>query len=208
MNIILIGVQGSGKGTQASKLEQNTGWKHINVGDLFRQHMANQTEIGLAAKEYIEKGLLVPDEFVLDMVKKALDQASQGFILDGFPRNINQEKFLLDHFQIDFVFFLELSDEMAKKRILARLHCSKCKKDYNLLHHPPKHTGKCDICGGKLIRRKDDTETAIDKRIEKFHHETKPVIELFKTKHLLYKINANQDVTSIHEDILKILQMK
>ena len=208
MNIILIGVQGSGKGTQANKLEHKSGWKHINVGNLFRKHISNETPTGKAAQEYITKGLLVPDQFVLGMVKKELDKYTNGFVLDGFPRNVNQEKYLLENYHIDSVLFLDLSDDIAKRRIMARMHCENCKQDYNLLYNPPKRLGICDNCGGNLIRREDDTEKAIDKRIEKFHNETKPVIELFEKRELLHIINADQEVEKIHQDILDILHIQ
>jgi len=206
MNIILIGVQGSGKGTQAELLSQKTGKKHINVGDIFRHHIEKNSRLGKTARSYMEKGLLVPDEFVMNMVKDALDEVKKGFILDGFPRNVAQCEFLLNRYPISYVFFLNLPDEIARERLMARRLCSNCKADYNLLFKPPEKAGICDICGGELVRREDDNETAIDKRIEKFHKKTQKVIDIFAEKDLLKVIDANQPVQKIHNEIVAYLE--
>jgi adenylate kinase len=206
MNIILIGVQGSGKGTQANLLSRKFGWQHINVGDIFRQHIENNTDLGEAAKNFMDQGLLVPDEYVMNMVKDALDKAKNGFLLDGFPRNVAQCEFLLAHYPISAAIFLNLDDNIARERLMARRLCSVCKKDYNLLFKPPKLEGICDVCHGKIVRREDDNETAIDKRIEKFHKKTEQVIEILKTKGILKIIDANQTVSAIHKEILTILE--
>ena len=165
MNIILFGVQGSGKGTQAKLLTEKTGLAHINVGDIFRMNVKNKTELGKTVLEYMNRGDLIPDKYVLGMVKNALNEAKNGFILDGFPRNPEQGTFLLENFSIDKIVLLDLDDEVAKKRLLARRICNNCKKDYNMLYNPPKKEGVCDVCGGEVVRRKDDNEEDAFKNI-------------------------------------------
>lgn len=202
MNVVLLGIQGSGKGTQAELLSQKYKLPHINVGDSFRENIQNQTELGKIAKSYIDKGELVPDEFVFAIVEDVLNKAEKGFFLDGFPRNLEQAKFLLSKFKIDKVLLLELDDETAIKRILARRQCKKCKKVYNILFQKPEIENVCDICGGELILREDDNKQAIKKRIEKFHHETEKVIELFKEQSNFFLINAAQSLSAINKEII------
>ena len=202
MNIILIGIQGSGKGTQAKLLNEKYGWEHITTGDLFRKNIEAATELGITAKKFIDKGELVPDKYVFLIVKDALEKAVDGFVLDGFPRNMEQVRFLQENFNIQRIVLLELSDDKAVERLMARRNCVKCKRDYNILFKKPQREGVCDVCGGELVIRDDDTETAIRKRIEKFHNETNQVIEYYAEKGLLSTINADQSVKSIHNEII------
>jgi adenylate kinase len=206
MNIILIGIQGSGKGTQAKILKDKFGWEHITTGDLFRMNFEKGTEVGLKAKAYMDRGELVPDEFVYQIVKDALIAAKNGFILDGFPRNLEQSNFLQENIKIDKAVLLELSDEKAIERIVSRRNCEKCKKDYNLLFKKPKIDGICDDCGGKIVQRVDDNEVAINKRIEKFHNETKAVIDANRMAGKLVLVNADQSVQDIHKEIVEKLK--
>lgn len=201
MKAVFIGIQGSGKGTQASILSSKYKFKHINVGDIFRSNIKDETEIGKIIKEYVDNGQLVPDEIVLKMVKIELDKYTD-FILDGFPRNIKQAEFLVTNINIDNVINLLLNDEISKKRLMARRVCENCKADYNMLFKQPKVDGICDICGGKIIRRKDDTEKAIQQRLNAFHNETFPVIAFFKKQHLVTDINANQSIEKIQDEII------
>lgn len=205
MNIILIGIQGSGKGTQAKLLNEKYGWEHITTGDLFRRNIEAASELGLAAKKFIDKGELVPDKFVFLIVKDALEKSVDGFVLDGFPRNMEQVRFLQENFSIQRVVFLELSDNKAVERLTARRNCAVCKRDYNILFKKPQKEGVCDVCGGELVIRDDDTEEAIRKRIEKFHNETNRVIEYYAEKGLLSTVNADQPVESIHNEIIRKL---
>ena len=206
MNIILIGIQGSGKGTQAKLLQEKFGWTHITTGDLFRENIKNRTELGKIAQTFTDKGELVPDKYVFKIIEDALSKAEKGFILDGFPRNLEQAEFLLKKIRIDKVILLDLSDEVAIKRVSARRICSNCKADYNLLYHQPELEGICDICGGKIIQRKDDTELAIKKRLEKFHHETSRAIKLFAEKNMLIKVNADRKLEEIQKEIISKLE--
>ncbi|NQV19122.1 MAG: nucleoside monophosphate kinase [Armatimonadetes bacterium] len=202
MNVVLLGIQGSGKGTQSDLLVEKYGLVHITTGGLFRQNIKQETRLGKIAKSFIDKGELVPDEYAFEIVSKALSSAKDGFILDGFPRNLEQTKFLLNKFEIDKVFLLELDDETAIERILARRQCKKCKKVYNILFQKPKVKNVCDICGGELILREDDNKKAICKRIEKFHHETEKVIKLFKEQSNFFSINATQSLSVISKEII------
>lgn len=208
MNIILIGIQGSGKGTQAKLLSDRFGWKHVTSGDLFRKNIEQRTKLGIVVKKYIDAGELVPDKYVLEMISDALNNAPDGFILDGFPRNIEQVLFLVDNFKIDYAILLELSDEKAIERLMARRNCKICKKDYNVLFKKPKVPGICDECGGELVQRDDDNKDAISKRIEKFHNETNKVIDFFKQKDMLIQVNADLPLQAIHEDIASRLKGK
>ena len=204
MKLVFIGIQGSGKGTQAAILSSKYGFKHISTGDIFRSNIQNKTEIGKIIKEYVDNGKLVPDEIVLKMVKIELDKY-KDFILDGFPRNIDQAKFITENIKIDKVINLILDDEISKKRLMARRVCENCKTDYNMLFKPPKVEGVCDVCGGKVIRRKDDTENAIQERLDAFHSETAPVIEFFKELAFVADINADQSVEKIETEIITAL---
>lgn len=207
MNIILIGIQGSGKGTQAKLLKERFGWEHITTGDLFRLNLERGTEVGLKAKAYMDRGELVPDEYVYQIVKDALLEAKNGFILDGFPRNLEQSNFLQENIRIDKAVLLELSDKKAIERIISRRNCENCKKDYNLLFKKPKVEGICDDCGGKIVQREDDNEVAINKRIEKFHKETKAVIEANRNAGKLIIVDADQPVMDIHKMIVEKLNL-
>ena len=202
MNIILIGIQGSGKGTQAKMLSDKFGWSHITTGDLFRENIKNNTELGKIAISYTDKGELVPDKYVFEIVEDALSKAENGFILDGFPRNMEQAEFLNNKFKIDRVLLLDLSDEISMKRTLARRNCIDCKRDYNILFKKPKNKDVCDACGGQLVQRKDDNEEAIKKRLEKFHSETEKVIDYFREKDILISINADQNLQDIQAEII------
>ena len=205
MNIILIGIQGSGKGTQAQLLSKKSGWEHINVGDLFRRNIEQKTELGIKAKTFIDKGELVPDKYVFDIVEEAILKAKNGFILDGFPRNIEQLKFLTENIHIDKVILLVLDDKIAIKRISARRNCECCKNVYTIIYNRPHLNVYCDECGSPLIQRDDDNEIAVAKRIEKFHQETQKVIDLFKKEGKLLVVDANHEVKAIHKEIVSKL---
>ena len=207
MNILLIGIQGCGKGTQAKILEEKFGWKHITTGNLLRESIENKTELGLAAKKFMDEGELVPDKYVFQIVEDALTNAKNGTILDGFPRNMEQLKYLEKNFTIDKVVLLELSDEKALERVSSRRNCVDCKKDYNLLYSKPKVEGICDVCGGKIVQRDDDHESAILKRIEKFYNDTSDVISYFSDEGKLFRVNADDPINTIQENIVKALNL-
>lgn len=206
MNIVLFGIQGSGKGTQATMLSEKLAMKHINLGEMFRQEITSASEMGNIAKEYIDKGNLVPDEYVYHMIDNYVGLGIKGLIFDGFPRNKDQADYLVKHYDIDFVIYLDLNDTEAKKRISARVRCKDCHEKYNLLATPPQVEGVCDVCGGVVTSRDDDTPKAIDQRLARFHKETKSLIKYFQKKELLYYVDAIDDIDVVNEKILAIIK--
>jgi len=200
MKLLLVGPQGSGKGTQAKLLAGKLETPHISTGDICR----NQTAEKLAEiKSYIDKGSLYPDEKMLELLKERLerDDCERGFILDGFPRNLKQAEMLDAITEIDKVIEINISDEEAVKRLGGRVACEKCGRGFNTVTIPPKEEGKCDKCGGKLVQRADDTEDAIRKRLGIYHGETEPMLEKYDS----IKINGEQSIENVREDILKAL---
>ncbi len=206
MNIILTGIQGCGKGTQAEKLSQEFKWAHVNIGAIFRDHTSRKTDLGEKAKSYMEKGDLVPDDLVFELISAELNKAGNGFILDGFPRNIAQLEYLLKKYKIDKFILLDLPDDIAIKRISSRRQCRQCKKVYNILFNPPAKEGVCDKCGGLLEQREDDNEKAVAVRLSKFYEETGKVVDYFRENDKLVTIDANRDIEIIFEDILTHLK--
>jgi len=206
LNIALFGIQGSGKGTQASILSKELNLKHLNLGELFRKEIKAETEMGLIAKAYIDKGNFVPDEFVYQMIAGAVEKGSKGTIFDGFPRNEAQADYLIEYYEVDIVIYLDLKDVVAKERLLARAVCKDCHRNYNLLSTPPKNGDKCDDCGGVVAPRVDDSPAAIDRRIAKFHQKTETLIQYFDKKGLLFKIDALNSVENVHNIIVDIIK--
>lgn len=178
--IILMGPPGSGKGTQASRLSKELDFPHISTGDLFRENIRKGTELGLIAKEYIDKGLLGPDELVLDMLFDRLSNSDckSGCILDGFPRTISQAEVLDQKFPDShlIVVNLDVSDDEILKRIAGRLTCKQCGTVYHKETSPPKKSGICDKCGGELYQRVDDSENAVRRRLQEYNSKTAPVL--------------------------------
>jgi len=204
--LVFLGIQGSGKGTQADLMQQRHGLAHVNVGDLFRWHMQNNTDIGARARNYVEQGLLVPDEVVLQIVTRALEEAGNRFVLDGFPRNRAQAEHLLNDIPVDAAVLFDLSDDMARARILARRVCTQCGATYHLQHNPPQAPDVCDRCGGRLALRKDDNPEAVNKRMEDFHTQTDDAIRLFSERGLLLRVDADQPIETLHNQVLGLLQ--
>lgn len=202
MKIIFVGAQASGKGTQAKIISEKLHVPHISTGDLFRNA---QGEIRKELDTYMTAGKLVPDTLVIKMLKERMSQqdAQAGFILDGFPRNLQQAKELDSITQIDKVVEISIPDEEAIKRLSGRISCKNCKEGYNIFTEPkPKVAGKCDKCGGELIQRADDKEDAIKKRLEIYHNETEPILQHYKS----IKINGVQSIDNVTKDILKALK--
>ena len=205
MIYVFLGIQGSGKGTQAAMLCKKMGFVHVNLGDLFRNHIANQTEIGKEASLYISKGLLVPDEVVFKVIDDTFQKTKNSLILDGFPRNLHQAEHLIKHHKIKKVIYLELSDEIAMNRMLARRLCLSCGIDFNLLSKRPKKEGACDSCEKELVKRNDDNEEAIKNRLALFHAETQPLKKFFDKLGLLVVIDANATIEEVDKNILDAL---
>ncbi len=215
MNIIFLGPPGAGKGTQAKILVEKYGIPQISTGDMLREHVANGTELGTKAKEYMEKGQLVPDEIILSMVKERLSQpdAQKGFILDGFPRTVAQAEALdkmLDEMgkKIEFVLALIVPDEELVTRLTGRRTCKKCGMMYHIKFKPPKVEGKCDACGGELYQRPDDNEETVRNRLKVYHEQTAPLIEYYRNKGVLFEVDGNKSIEEITQQLINILEKK
>ncbi|MBD3361241.1 adenylate kinase [Candidatus Woesearchaeota archaeon] len=202
MNIIMMGPQGSGKGTQASLLAERYGIPAISIGEIFREAIKSDSEEGREIQKIIDNGNMVPDELTIMFVKKRLEDVdcAEGFILDGFPRTLPQAKALDEFAKIDYVIVLRISDEEAVKRLVQRRQCPKCGKITSV-----KEGEKCKQCKIKLVKRKDDTEEAIKKRLEIYHDQTQPLIEYYKPRDIVHIINGEQSIEGIHKEILVAL---
>jgi adenylate kinase len=205
MLYVFLGIQGSGKGTQAQLLCREFGYEHINIGELFRTHIKNQTEIGQKAAKYLAVGHLVPDEIVYKVLEAALSTLQEGYCLDGFPRTLPQAEYISKRYHIEKVIYLDLSDEIAMERMLSRRICSKCKRDYNTRNNLPAKPNICDTCGGKLICREDDTPELMANRLALFHSETKPLLAYFQMLRKVVIVNAATTIEDNYAEIRKIL---
>lgn len=206
---IIMGVQGCGKGTQAKILRDDLDLVHISVGDIFRWNIQNHTKLAAKIKRLVADGSLVPDDIVEDIVRQRLDEHdwNYGFILDGFPRNHHQAGFFLESYDIDAVIHIHVPEKVVFKRILSRRLCSQCGLDYNLIYHRPAVPNKCDICGGELIIRRDDTKEAIEKRFWDYQNKTEPVLDLFRKKELVVTIDGTQTAEGVQLEIRKKLKL-
>ena len=210
MLIILLGAQGTGKGTVAGILSKKNNWVQLSTGDIFRENIAKGTELGIEANKYISKGCLVPDEITVSMVEKRLEELKdeKGIILDGFPRNLNQAEKLDEMLakkgeKVDWVINLETPREEIITRMLNRRVCSNqdCKATYNLVLHPSKVEGVCDNCGSELIRRADDSDSsAIEKRLEIYDTQTKPLVDFYNKKGIVIVEEISQSINRFSEE--------
>ncbi len=189
---VMMGVQGSGKGTQSMALCKDLDMVHISVGDLFRWHVQQHTKIGAQVRRTVAAGELVGDDMVESLVRDRLDQHDWnfGFVVDGFPRNGRQAEFFLESYDIDGVIHLDLPDEEVRRRVLNRRLCTGCGMDYNLIADRPEVEGRCDICGGELVTRSDDTSEALAARLRDYHEKTRPVLDTFRRKEVVHDIDA------------------
>ena len=218
MIIIMLGAQGTGKGTVAGILNKEKGWIQLSTGDIFRENISKGTELGVEANKYISKGCLVPDEITISMVENRLEELKdeEGIILDGFPRNLEQAKKLDEILaskgqKVDWVMNLETPRDEIIERMMNRRVCSKCKATYNLKLHPSKVEGICDNCGGELIIRADDSdEEAIRNRLEIYDTQTKPLVDFYNEKGIVIveEISAriNRLAAEACEDFLRQIQ--
>jgi adenylate kinase len=190
---VIMGVQGSGKGTQSTLLEERFDLVHISVGDIFRWNVQHHTKLGARVRRIIDAGALVDDDLVESVVQQRLHEHdwNYGFVVDGFPRNASQAEFFLESFDIDAVINLELDDEEVRRRVLARRLCTGCGLDYNLMAHRPEVADRCDVCGGQLVARDDDNEEALANRLADYYAKTQPVIEIFERKEFVVRIDAS-----------------
>jgi adenylate kinase len=206
---VIMGVQGSGKGTQAAMLAGDFDLVHIAVGDIFRWNVQHHTKIGAQVRRTMAAGLLVGDELVEGVVRDRLSQHdwNYGFIVDGFPRNERQAEFFLESYDIDGVIHLDLPDREVRRRVLARRLCSGCGMDYNLIANSPHEPGKCDACGSALVRREDDTEEALAVRLREYHEKTNPVLAIFRRKEYVVTVDATGSRDEIQQEIRKRLNL-
>lgn len=212
MRLILLGAPGAGKGTQAEYLSKRFSIPHISTGDILRENVKNETELGKKAKEYMDKGLLVPDEIVIEIVKDRLskEDCKNGFLLDGFPRTIAQAEALdkvLEELgqKIDKVLNIEVPDEKILERMSGRRICKNCGASFHVIYRPPQKEGVCDVCGGELYQREDDKEETVKKRLEVYHAQTQPLIDYYKAKGLLVVAYGQEEIADTTKEVLKRL---
>lgn len=215
MNVILIGAQGSGKGTQADLLADELGVAHVSSGDLFREATAKKTEFGLKVKEYTDRGELVPDELTVAMIldRLARPDCANGVILDGFPRTVAQEQALEEGLrnvgkQIDRVVYLDVPRQELLTRLSGRYICRANQHVYNINTRPPKTPGVCDIDGSPLYQRADDTGEAVQRRLDIFFNETVQLLDYFRDRGMLVTVNGNQSIDQVQKDLLGAIRGK
>lgn len=215
MNILIVGPQASGKGTQAEKLIEKFKLAHVEMGSLLRNIAKEETPLGYRVAELVNNGKLVPDEMVIEILNKYLNSMGRlgGILFDGFPRIVSQakyfEKFLAEKGQkLNVVIYLTLPREEVLKRLINRRTCSICGKVFNLLTKPPKVEGVCDFCGGKLIIREDETPERINSRLDWFEKEVVPMIEFYRQRGMVEEIDGNRPIEAIFKDIVESLKKR
>lgn len=213
MNIIFMGPPGAGKGTQAEKIIENFNIPHISTGDAFRAAMSQQTTMGLKAKEYVDKGLLVPDEITNGIVKERLSQSDcqKGFLLDGFPRTIAQAEALDQmleelNMKIDHVINISVDRDKLLARLTGRRLCSSCGSTYHVVFNPPKQENICNKCSSPLVQRPDDDETKVGTRLDEYLHKTAPLLHYYEQQQLLRQVDGEQEIDQVTEQINSILR--
>ncbi len=215
MNLIMLGLPGAGKGTQAKKLSIKYNIPHISTGDIFRNAIQNETELGKKAEEYLDSGGLVPDEITNNIVRERLkeDDCKEGFVLDGFPRTINQAEALevmLENMgrSLDLALYINVTREELIKRLTHRRTCSNCGAVYHLDYDPPEKEGICDKCGGELIQRSDDKEEVVKERLKINSRNLKKLIEFYKNENKFAEVQSDAGIDEVFEKIDKIVKEK
>lgn len=214
MKIIMLGAPGAGKGTQAKKIAEKYSIPHISTGDIFRANIKEGTELGKKAKEYMDKGALVPDELVCDLVVDRISQedAKNGYVLDGFPRTIPQAEALdaalskIDE-KVDYAIDVDVPDDNIINRMSGRRACVACGGTYHVVFNPTKTEGVCNACGGQLILRDDDKPETVKNRLKVYHEQTQPLIEYYTKKNILKSVDGTQDMSKVFDSIVEILEV-
>ena len=212
MKIVFMGPPGAGKGTQAEKIIETYQIPHISTGDMFRKAIKDQTELGMEAKRYMDQGALVPDHVTIGIVKDRLSESDckSGFLLDGFPRTVDQAKALdeiltsLDS-KIDYVINIDVDLDILKERLTGRRICRSCGATYHKIFNPSIVEGVCDKCGGELYQRKDDNEETVGNRLDVYVNQTKPLLDYYSLAGNLVNINGQQSIELVFEEIQKVL---
>jgi adenylate kinase len=212
MQIVLFGPPGAGKGTQAKFLSEEFNIPHISTGDILRENVKKGTALGMKAKSYMDKGELVPDQLLNDLVRSRLEEpdTKKGFLLDGYPRTIPQAKALdgiMDDLnrKLDAVVNIEVGTGALVRRLSGRRICKKCGASYHVLFNPPKAKDLCDVCGGELYQRADDTKEAIENRLAVYKKQTQPVLDYYKKKGILIDIDGDREIEEVKADIVNAL---
>ena len=215
MRIVLLGPPGAGKGTQAVMLAEKKGFLHLSTGDILRENVKKGTDIGKKAKAFMEKGELVPDDIVIEMMLDTIKdaKAKKDFILDGFPRTAYQAKKLdaeLNKLKlpIEMVVYFKTSIETVISRLTGRRLCSKCGANYHIINMPPKKQGVCDKCGSELYQRKDDNEETIKKRLEVYNSQTKELIDYYKAQGILEAVSGDLEAGVVYSELTEILNTR
>jgi adenylate kinase len=213
MNLVLMGLPGAGKGTQAEKIVEKYGVPHISTGDMFRAAMKDETELGLKAKSFMDKGELVPDEVTIGIVNERLAQSdcAKGFLLDGFPRTVAQAEALEDILanldrKIDYVINIGVDKDILMGRLTGRRICKSCGATYHLEFNPPSEEDKCDRCGGELYQRADDNAETVQNRLDVNLKQTEPLLAFYREKGYLKNINGQQDINVVFGNIDQLLE--
>lgn len=210
MIVVFLGPPGSGKGTQAKKLSEELGLLHISTGDILRDAVKRQTDLGKKAKDYMDRGELVPDSLMIALIEEVMPKEG-GFILDGFPRTVPQAialEEMLKRYEKDVnkVFLFEIPEEVVVERLSGRLTCSQCGAVYHKKYNPPKEEGVCDLCGGKLVQREDDKEEVVRRRYRVYKDQTQPLVEFYQQRNKLIRLNAELDIQEINRRLLEVLK--
>ncbi|MCQ2506635.1 MAG: adenylate kinase [Lachnospiraceae bacterium] len=212
MKIVMLGAPGAGKGTQAKKIAAKYGIPHISTGDIFRANLKAQTELGMKAKEYMDKGLLVPDSLTLELIMDRFknDDCKNGYVLDGFPRTIPQAEALTEALKnnndsLDYAIDVDVPDDFIIDRMAGRRACLDCGGTFHVVFNAPKQEGICDLCGGKLVLRNDDKPETVKLRLNVYHEQTQPLIDYYKGQKLLKSVDGTKNVDEVFDSILQIL---
>lgn len=212
MKIIMLGAPGAGKGTQAKKIADKYSVPHISTGDIFRANIKNNTELGQKAKTYMDKGELVPDELVVDLIMDRFKEAdcANGYVLDGFPRTIPQAEALdaalrAQEESVDYAINVEVPDENIIRRMSGRRACVGCGATYHIQYNPTKVEGVCDACGERLILREDDKPETVKNRLTVYHEQTQPLIDYYSKKGVLAEVDGTKEMENVFGDIVAIL---
>lgn len=212
LRLILLGPPGAGKGTQAARICQKYSIPHISTGDIFRKHIKEGTDFGKKAQEYMNKGALVPDDLVLEIAEARLmeEDCSHGFLLDGFPRTVNQaeqlDKFLNErNLDIDKVLDIDIDKEVLMTRLIGRRVCRSCGATYHVINMPPEKEGVCDVCGGELYQRSDDSAATVENRIEVYNAQTMPLVEHYEKLGKIAHIDGTKSLEDVFNDIVSVI---